>query len=312
MATRTLWLTLVCGLLGCDGTDAQPGSTNGGGARDASERGDGDGDDDGGVGDGGGHPSGEPCDLSGSWIVQHTTTSVALGAQLLATNWSYHRFERVADGAFEITESLDCGYAVRGATEVSIGDDTLEAMAQQASNAVGTRVRFAQGEDGRCELETSRIYAIRGADKARFLDAVWSVGDPDVELDAFELPIDEASGMQDWDDDGHEGITQLTSFGDRYTAQLDWHSLQGTADAHAGRFGGEGVLRADFDSRESISSQTPALLRTISTPMPPGYGHFVRVDDTLDTEVAEARRELAICKQVQAIAVDTLGDPPRP
>jgi hypothetical protein len=186
-------------------------------------------------------------------------------------------------------------------------------MALHASNAVGTRVRFAATDDGqRCQLQTDRIYSIRGADKARFLDARWEVGDEDLALDAFELPVDEASGMEDWDEDGHEGITQLTSFGDRYTAQLDWYRLHGEVDAHQEVFGGEGALIADYDAIESVSSETAELLRTVSTPMPPGYGSFVRVDDELDTEPDDPRPELAICRQVQAIAIAALGDPARP
>jgi hypothetical protein len=308
-----LALSLLIAACGAgDGSSPDPGSE----PADAADTGDRGGADAGGTtlppeGDGGAAGSAQ-CDLSGEWIVQHTTVNVALGTEVLATNWSYHRYARSGD-AFEITESLDCGYVVRGASEVSLSDDTLEAMALQASNGIGTRVRFAPTADGaRCALQTDRIYSIRGANKARFLDATWQVGDPDLALSEFELPVDAAGGMEDWDHDGHEGITQLTSFGDRYTSQLDWHALRGEVEAGADQFGGDGVIAADYDAFESVSTETEALLRTVSTPMPPGYGWLARVDDALDTEPDDARRELAICRQVQTLAIERFGDPPRP
>lgn len=295
----SIWCVLL--VAACGGDD------DSGGARDSAIA-----DADSGANDGGAddaYVSGA-CDLSGSWVAQHNTRNEALGAPLLATNWSYHRIEQDGDH-FTIVESFDCGYVVRGITDVSLSDATLEAMALQASAAVGTQGTFAPAADGEaCDFSFDRIYSLRGADRARFLDAVWSVGDAPKELDQFNMPTNAADGMEDWDNDGHEGITQLTGIGDRYLAQLDWHAFHGRVPQHTGQFGGDGVIAVDYDVREAMSQETPALLRTSSTPMPPGFGFMVRGDDTLPAQ--GAHRELETCKRVQAIAIQKFGNPPAP
>lgn len=255
------------------------------------------------------------CDLSGVWVTQHVTTNTALGATQLATNWNYHRIEQ--DGTrLRIVESLDCGYVVRGTTDVSLGDATLEAMAVHATNAVGVEGTLELADDGSgCALAMDRIYTIRGADRARYLDAIWEIGDAPKELSEFELPANEAEGMEDWDEDGHEAITQLTGFGDRYTAQIDWHAFRGTLPLEEGQLGdaigGDGIIFADYDAIESVSDETLEILSTSSVPMSPGAGFLLRADD-LEIVTSGEHPELETCKNVQAMAVAQLGSPPRP
>ena len=251
-----------------------------------------------------------PCDLSGGWVAEHVTHNTALGAPQIATNWSFHQIEQHGD-ELTITESFDCGYVVRGTTDVSLSDATLEATARMASSSAGTRGTFKPTSDGEaCELSFDRIYAIRGANRAKFLDAVWTVGDAPKPLDEFDMPSSAAEGMEDWDEDGHEGLTQLTGFGDRYTAQIDWHAYHGRVPQHAHSFGGDGVITVDYDAHEVVSAETPAILQTSSLSMTPGYG-FLAHDDSL--LVAEgAHRELETCKNAQALAVQEFGDPPAP
>jgi hypothetical protein len=263
-------------------------------------------------GDGGSTDARAACDLRGTWIDQHSTHNTALGALQIATNWSYHRIEQDGD-RFRIVDSLDCGYVVRGTTDVSLADATLEAMALYSTNAVGTEGTFAPTADGEnCELAFDRIYVIRGANKQRFLDAVWQIGDPPKELDAFDLPRNAMEGMEDWDEDGHEALTQLTGLGDRYTAEIDWHAMRGQVPQHSDRFGGEGVISVDYDGRESVSAETPPLLQASSVPMSPGYGYLARVDRELRVVEDGDHPELQTCKNVQALAVEMFGDPPSP
>lgn len=258
----------------------------------------------------------EGCDMTGAWVAQHVTANSALGAPQLATNWTYLRLEQTGT-ALRVVDFLDCGYVVRGSTDVSLGDATLEAMAQKSTDAIGVKGTLAPTQDGKgCELAIDRIYSIRGADKAKFLDAVWKPGDAPKELSMFELPKGAADGMQDWDDDGHEGLTQLTGLGDRYTAQLDWHAFHGTLpleDGVLGRgvLGGEGVLLADYDMREHVSQQTPAILQTSSVPESPGYAQLIRAD-ALERKTSGESPELDTCKAVQAMALQHFGDPAKP
>lgn len=305
------WLALgLLGLFGCDSEAALSGSGPDAATpeHDASTA---TSDDAGGDGDAG--ASG--CDLSGVWVTQHVTTNTALGITLLATNWNYHRIEQ--DGTrLTIVESLDCGYVVRGATEVSLADEALEAMAVRATNAVGVTGTLTPKGDGEgCELAMDRIYTIRGANKAKFLDALWQIGDPPKPLGDIDLPANEGEGMEDWDGDGHEAITQLTSVGDRYTAQIDWHAFKGVLPLAGGRLGdvigGEGEIDAEYDMIESVSEETMEILRTSSVPMSPGIGYMLRAPD-LEIVTDGEHPELETCKNVQAFAVEQLGPPAKP
>lgn len=297
MTRALLCVVVACAMsVGC-GEDAGKGDGAGSGGSSGA----------GGGGAEDGSVSGAACDLSGTWLAQHNTRNTALGAPQLAVNWNYHRIEQEGD-AFTIVQSFDCGYVVRGTTDVSLSDATLEATARMASAAVGTEGTFAETINGEaCDLSFDRIYAIRGANKAMFLDAVWSVGDAPKPLDEFAMPTNAAEGMEDWDQDGHEGLTQLTGIGDRYTAQIDWHAFHGQVPAYRAQFGGMGVITVDYDMREVVSEETPALLRTSSVPDPPGYGFMARIDEAVDEE-----DPLAVCRRVQALAVEKFGNPPSP
>jgi hypothetical protein len=184
-------------------------------------------------------------------------------------------------------------------------------MAERASNGSGTEGTFELADDGEgCVLALDRIYTLRGANMD-LLDDAWQLGDAPVDLDDITLPTNADEGMEDWDDDGHEGITQLTGFGDRYTAQVDWYAYSGEVPLAAlaeDVIGGEDILRVDYDMRESISEETSALLRTSSTPMSPGYVFLVRADGLAD----DAAGALETCKRAQALAVEKLGNPPAP
>jgi hypothetical protein len=252
------------------------------------------------------------CDLNGRWITQHVTRASALGTVQVATNWHLHRIVQQGE-RFTVSEGMDCGIAVRGTTDVSLSDATLEAVAVRSLDATGVSGRYALSADGQtCELQFERTYAVRGADRARFIDAVWKVGDPDKPLSEFQLPQGAADGMEDWDQDGHEGITQSTGFGDRYGMQIDWYAVHGVAPLRSSQFGGEGSLALDYDVRESVSSETSALLQSTGTSISPGYALMVRVDGELSVVEDGERPRLQTCKNVQALAVAKFGNPPSP
>jgi hypothetical protein len=252
---------------------------------------------------------GSPCDLTGEWIFQHVTRNSALGAVQTATNWHYHRIAQQGD-RLTITASVDCGFAVRGTTDASLSDATLEAIAVRSPNATGVAGSSVLSADAEtCTLGFDRAYSIRGADRARFLESVWKVGDPPRDLSEFAVPTGAADGMEDWDADGHEGVTQTTGFGERYGMQIDWNAVHGQAPLHAKEFGGEGTLVLDYDVRESVSAETAALLQTTGTPMSPGYAFMARVDGELEPIAVQGA--LPFCKQVQALAVARFGDPAR-
>jgi hypothetical protein len=235
--------------------------------------------------------------MTGRWVIEEHTTSMALGAEQRKTAWSYVDVTQRGE-TFTIDRGLPCGYVITGTTTVTLPDATLQALALQDSVGAGRRGRFAPTSDGqRCDFALDRMYHLRGAHRHLYLLDHWRVGDPPRPLTEFP-PLPEAPpGMEDWDLDLMDGFTQRTGLGDRYIAQRDWSEHAGAADRFATRFGGEGAVTVRWDSQEAVSDQTPVLLRTVATPHGDGWARYVRADD-LDV----AGGELATCRLVQARA----------
>ena len=193
---------------------------------------------------------------------------------------------------------------------MALSDATTEALARRTSYSTGRKGFFRPTADGKCEWSLDRIYNLRGAQNAKFLDDVWKVGDPPKDLSTFPpLPANAAEGMDDWDADGKEGITLSTGLGDRYVAQRDWTEEHGFVPQGTGKFGGEGAIVTTWDGQEKVSTQTSPLLQTTSTPMSPGYSYWERVGDRLVVVDSGAHPELETCKHAVALALSDFPDP---
>jgi hypothetical protein len=241
-----------------------------------------------------------PCDLSGRWIAEQHTVSVALATDQRATNWYYFEITQSAD-RFTIERALHCGFVVDGSTTVVIDDATLAALAgteMAGPGRQGTYAPIAGGEG--CRFELDRIYNVRGADKAAFLTDHWRVGDAARPLAELPTLPTAPPGMQDWDGDNMDGITLRSGFGNRYVCQRDWNEHSGTTPVFAARFGGPGEIVVKWDSQEGISTQTPPLLRTTATPKGDGWARYARAPD-LDV----SGTDLQTCRAVQQLAQQT-------
>ncbi len=257
-------------------------------------------------GDGGTGPGGPdadvgdtPCDMSGLWVAEQHTTSIALGSDQLTTNWYYYRITQEGD-TFTITEGRNCGFVVDGTTTVTLGDATLEALALNESLTVGRQGSYAVDGDG-CAFHLERSYNLRGADKAAYLTDHWQLGDPDKPLTEFPAMPDAPPGMEDWDGDGMDGITLTTGLGNRYVSQRDWNEHDGTSPQFAAAFGDEATMTVFWDSQEGISDQTAPLLRTTATPSPPGWARYARADGRLEIVEGDA---LQTCRNTQQLALE--------
>ena len=208
------------------------------------------------------------CDMNGTWVVVHHTINTALGAMQVASNYYYYEITQDGDD-FTADKSLACGFVSRGTTDVSLPDKTTSELARRTPQGRTGSFKLNEAADG-CELIFDRDYVVRGADEDRFLNDLWQRGDPPISLNDLPLPANEAEDMEDWDEDGFEGITLLTGLGDRYVAQIDWNEYLGSVPPNSDQFGGKGVIDVDYDSREMVSSQTTDLLRISATPLPPG------------------------------------------
>lgn len=244
----------------------------------------------------------DPCDMTGRWIAEQHVDSTALGANQHTTTWYFYEFTQTGD-AFTATRSMNCGLVVDGTTTVTLGDDTLEALARMEVAGPGRSGTFTLSNDQQsCAFVIDRMYNLRGANKAMYVTNVWDVGDPDRPLSDFPAMPTAPPGMEDWDNDGMHGITLRTGIGNRYVAQRDWNEHSGRVPTFASSFGGDGVIAVEWDSQEGISTQTAPLLRTSATPVPGGWARYARVDDTLTVIDSGPRPELETCKNVQQLA----------
>lgn len=243
----------------------------------------------------------QPCNLTGRWIGEQHTVSVALGANQNTTNWYYYEFAQTGD-AFTATKALNCGFVVDGTTTVTLGDATLKSLAETEFAGPGRAGTFKLSNDMQsCEFVLDRQYNIRGANKAMYLTDHWNVGDADKPLTQFPALPSAPPGMQDWDTDNMDGITLTSGLGGRYVAQRDFNEHSGRVPTFAAEFGGQGVISVVWDSQEGISTQTSPLLRTTATPSGNGWARYARADNLT---VVESGPDAAFmtCKNVQTLA----------
>lgn len=244
----------------------------------------------------------DPCDMTGRWIAEQHTDSTALGANQHTTTWYFYEFAQTGD-AFTATRSMNCGFVVDGTTTVTLGNDTLEALARMELAGPGRAGTFSLSNDEQsCEFVIDRMYNLRGANKPMYLTNHWNVGDPDKPLSEFPAMPSAPPGMEDWDGDNMDGITLRTGIGNRYVAQRDWNQHSGRVPTFPSEFGGDGVITVLWDSQEGISTQTAPLLRTTATPAGNGWARYARVDDTLTVIDDGPRPELETCLNVQQLA----------
>jgi hypothetical protein len=229
-----------------------------------------------------------PCDMSGVWIAEQHTVSLALGQDQNTTNWYYYSIEDTGD-RFTVVDSLNCGFVVDGTTTVYLEDATLAALAADEIAGPGRGGTFREA-GAECEFSMDRMYNLRGAAKAMYLTDTWQVGDPPKPLSEFPAMPTAPPGMEDWDGDNMDGITLVSGLGERYVAQRDWNEHAGTVPPFSASFGGPGVVVVKWDSQEGISQQTPPLLRTTATPDGDGWARYARAADlTVGTPLETCR-----------------------
>jgi hypothetical protein len=239
-----------------------------------------------------------PCDMSGIWIAEQHTVSLALGQDQNTTNWYYYSIEDSGD-RFTVVEALNCGFVVDGTTTVYLGDETLAALAAQEMAGPGRGGTFRPtADDTQCEFGLDLMYNLRGASKATYLTSEWNVGDPAKPLSEFPAMPDAPPGMEDWDGDDMDGITLISGLGERYVAQRDWNQHAGDVPQFSAQFGGPDVVVVTWDSQEGISDQTSPILRTTATPSGDGWARYARADGQLTV----GPTELETCRNVQQLA----------
>jgi hypothetical protein len=188
------------------------------------------------------------CDLTGHWAVEKVTVSEALSIQATTFNRMYYHV--VQDGeAFEIVDSLDCGFFVDAPlVNVTLGGDTREALRCMVDSNGRTGTSSVEGDD--CAIRFETRYTIRGLSPIEhWLDDDWapeegmSAGapslpapeDPACTCTATACDCDDTGrydpstgtpGWEDWDGDG-PGITIRPGGARWYVHMRDWDRFNG-------------------------------------------------------------------------------------
>jgi hypothetical protein len=176
---------------------------------------------------------GAGCDLRGRWIMTEHQSSTVLGSNQVTINWFYVELAQQGDQV-TMTTGMSCGRITRGlpAIEVEIDDSPAwpaYSMQVRYDGRKGTSLAL----DNECHLSFERAVLVRGATVSRYRDL--SAPLPELEQRAG----DDTPGWEDWDDDGHPGVTMRVSgtlSGSIYEDNRTWSEYDGIAPRDAGSF----------------------------------------------------------------------------
>jgi len=178
-------------------------------------------------------PEAGPCDLSGRWLMNERMLTNAVGAKQLINNWFY--VELTQQGTQVVfSKSLACGTKVVGLQPVIISMDDSKAWPSymQHDTYWGRKGTSTPADEG-CNVVIEKMAIVRGA-------TVETYRDLDQPLPTLEEPATDAvSGWEDWDDDGHPGISMRVSgtvTGMLYAATRSWTQHTGAIESNASSF----------------------------------------------------------------------------
>jgi len=302
-------LCSVCGQDDTDGGDQNTGAEGGagaGGSAVAASGSDGAGGSGGQVG-GASAPELEPhtdCDITGKWISVRRTLSAAVSAEGIlqsAHNWGYWQFEQ--EGAEAVTvKGLRCGFQLVSrsttfATDITVSQAIWDAETTHSRND-GRRATYGATDGDECHLHIEQRYVVRGATVDYFID-------PSVDLAEAETPATATSpGWEDWDGDGHPGVTFRLSglaSGELYVAQRDWHEYEGTTPRGADKFEVGVIWNTEQVTLGKDPEQLPSADSISSTDPDENFIWFARVDGLEQWDVDENADDLEICVRVREI-----------
>ena len=239
-------------------------------------------------------PADDPCDLSGRWLFTTHLVTEAIGQFQTVHTYSYYEIAR-QDGGFAITKGLHCGDdgVAEGLFAVSVDMKSSRPAAVGKLSYAGRAVSSMAAAGG-CRVALGKWYTVRGATVPHYAD-------PSIPLPTAEQPASGAvPGWEDWDQDGHPGITGAVSgvvAGKIFVAPRSWTELSGTVadtrggfelpahwDQETGLLGYEG---SELLTSEAVRAADPSL----------HFGAFARLPP--DQAVGD---DLAICTAIVALA----------
>jgi hypothetical protein len=216
-----------------------------------------------------GTPTSPDCDVNGRWLVAQRVLADAIGQTQASHNWFYYEMRQDGD-TVTVTKGLNCGFEVVAISELAANVDSQEAWpALLAHDSDQGRMGTMTASGSGCQLSLEKRYTVRGATQS-FYD------DPNQPMPTTtQQAMGTTPGWEDWDGDGHPGITLTVSgaaTGKLYCAQRDWNQWTGPVAKDATSF----QLPATWDSGQDVLGyQGSSLITSSSVPDPDASQHFV-------------------------------------
>ncbi|MFW6050219.1 MAG: hypothetical protein ACODAU_03535 [Myxococcota bacterium] len=259
------------------------------------------------------------CDLTGHWMAEKITVSEAtLGEGILATTHNYFYYHIVQDGdAFEIVDSLHCGFFVDALVQVSVSTRTREAL--RCINDSDGREGTSAPSGDECTISFDTFYAVRGLSPPDYwLDDDWagaSTGEgtpskadpenPDCECNTVECVCDDTGrydpgsdtpGWEDWDQDGNPGITLRPGDDEWYVHMRDWDRYMGTVPQEASGPPQEFRLDVEWSNVTTVMGRVGAI--TSDEDPARDEDHHVNFKRMADAPDRDAMGDAELCQMV--------------
>jgi hypothetical protein len=171
-------------------------------------------------------PGASACDMSGRWLVTRHEVADGLGQLQTSHSWLYYEIEQQGD-LFTVKKGLNCGHGVVQRTLLGANVDMhLSWPAVLVKSRDDGRTGTSKASAGGCEIHFDKITRAEGV-------TVPYYNDPSIPLAAMnDQAMGTTPGWEDWDADGHPGITLVLSggiTGEVYVAVRSYNELSGTA-----------------------------------------------------------------------------------
>jgi hypothetical protein len=250
------------------------------------------------VADGSGEAASSGCDLNGRWLVASRSLADALGQTQASHNWFYYEIRQDSENV-TVTRGLHCGYEVVHVSALG---------AEVDSHLVWPSLLVHQSDTGRkgsvsatpsgCQVQFAKQWNVSGATVSAYSMA--GVGLPSPSQQASGT----TAGWEDWDGDGHPGITLSVSgaaTGRLYLAQRDWSVWSGEIAANSSTFKLSQTWAEEQDPLGYSGSSLVTQSAAVDGDPAQHYVWFARLDNTQATG-----DPTAICSAVRSL-VSTLA-----
>jgi len=245
-----------------------------------------------------GIPSSPACDLNGRWLVALRVLADALGQTQASHNWFYYELQQNGQDV-TVSKGLHCGFEVVHVSALGADVDSQGAWPALLTHDTDTgRKGTMQATANGCQVDFEKRYTVRGATLPFYAD-------PNQPMPTTAQQASGSTpGWEDWDGDGHPGITLVVSgaaTGDLYCAQRDWNQFSGAIAQNETSF----TVPVTWDSGQDVLGyQGSSLITGASVPDSDATQHFA-VFVKLDPSQATGD-DTAICAAVRAL-VPTLA-----